>query len=239
MKRLIHPKTVFRTTLTSFSTGQKNSEYIGQIAQNRLAIIPTIWLYRVDVTLLLEATYMIRRDSLTGSGNGTVGYVRRSTDKQEQSIEDQKNAISAYIAENGLRFLRFYIDDAISGTSTLGRRAFQQMIKDAESSPRPFDIIAVYDIKRFGRIDNDEAGYYRYLLRTHGIEVRYVSENFNGDTTDDLLRPVKQWQARSPKTCQRSQFEGCFQSPGAASGWAAHLHMDMTYIMKVPIVSFF
>jgi len=139
---------------------------------------------------------MIRRDSLTGSGNGTVGYVRRSTDKQEQSIEDQKNAISAYVAENGLRFLRFYIDDAISGTSTLGRRAFQQMIKDAESSPRPFDIIAVYDIKRFGRIDNDEAGYYRYLLRTHGIEVRYISENFNGDTTDDLLRPVKQWQAR-------------------------------------------
>ena len=139
---------------------------------------------------------MIRRDSFAGSGNGTVGYVRRSTDKQEQSIEDQKNAISAYIAENGLSFLRFYIDDAISGTSTLGRRAFQQMFKDAESSPRPFDIIAVYDIKRFGRIDNDEAGYYRYLLRTHGIEVRYVSENFNGDTTDDLLRPVKQWQAR-------------------------------------------
>ena len=50
--------------------------------------------------------------------------------------------------------------------------------------------------KRFGRIDNDEAGYYRYKLRTHGVEVRYVSENFNGDTTDDLLRPVKQWQAR-------------------------------------------
>jgi len=68
----------------------------------------------IDVTLLLEDSYMIRRNSLTGSGNGTVGYVRRSTDKQEQSIEDQKNAISAYIAENGLRFLRFYVDDAIS-----------------------------------------------------------------------------------------------------------------------------
>jgi site-specific DNA recombinase len=150
----------------------------------------------IDVTLLLEDSYMIRKNSFTSSGNRTVGYVRRSTDKQEQAIEDQKRAISAYIAENGLRFLRFYVDDAISGTTTLGRRAFRQMIRDAESSPRPFDIIAVYDIKRFGRIGNDEAGYYRYLLRTHGIEVRYVSENFNGDTTDDLLRPVKQWQAR-------------------------------------------
>jgi site-specific DNA recombinase len=54
----------------------------------------------------------------------------------------------------------------------------------------------VYDVKRFGRIDNDEAGYYRHILRTNGVQVRYVSENFTGDTTDDLLRPVKQWQAR-------------------------------------------
>ena len=159
---------------------------------------------------------MIRRDSFTGSGNGTVGYVRRSTDKQEQSIEDQKNAINTYIAENGLRFLKFYIDDAISGTSTLGRRAFQQMIKDAESSPRLFDIIAVYDIKRFGRIDNDEAGYYRYLLRTHGIEVRYISENFNGDTTDDLLRPVKQWQARQEsKDLSKVTIRGLLSKSGS------------------------
>ena len=159
---------------------------------------------------------MIRRDSFTGSRNGTVGYVRRSTDKQEQSIEDQKNAINTYIAENGLRFLKFYIDDAVSGTSTLGRRAFQQMIKDAESSPRPFDIIAVYDIKRFGRIDNDEAGYYRYLLRNHGIEVRYISENFNGDSTDDLLRPVKQWQARQEsKDLSKVTIRGLLSKSGS------------------------
>ncbi|GAG45945.1 unnamed protein product, partial [marine sediment metagenome] len=95
-----------------------------------------------------------------------------------------------------LRLAKFYVDDAISGTSTLGRRAFQQMIQDAKKTSHPFDTIVVYDVKRFGRIDNDEAGYYRHILRTNGVQVRYVSENFNGDTTDDLLRPVKQWQAR-------------------------------------------
>ena len=79
---------------------------------------------------------MIRRGTNTGQKNRAVGYVRRSTDRQEQSIPDQKNATSAYVAENGLRFLRFHIDDAISGTSTLGRRAFLQMIGDAESSTR-------------------------------------------------------------------------------------------------------
>jgi len=139
---------------------------------------------------------MTRRNAKTSPDNRAVGYVRRSTDRQEQSIPDQKKALKDYATEYGLQLGKFYIDDAISGTSTLGRKAFQQMIEDAERPTRKFDLIVVYDVKRFGRIDNDEAGYYRHRLRTHGVEVRYVSENFNGDSTDDLLRPVKQWQAR-------------------------------------------
>jgi len=127
-----------------------------------------------------------------------VGYLRRSTDRQEQSIPDQRRAIEAFAATHGLRLVRFYTDDAISGTSTAERPAFQQMIADARSGmdgPR-FTRVIVYDVKRFGRIDNDEAGYYRHLLRSCGVEVLYASENFSGDSTDDLLRPVKQWQAR-------------------------------------------
>ena len=125
-----------------------------------------------------------------------VGYVRRSTDRQEQSIDDQKKALKQYAIEHNFRFMKYYVDDAISGTSTLKRRSFLQMIEDAQKKTRAFDIIIVYDIKRFGRVDNDEAGYYRHILRRHGVEILYVTENFNGDTTDDLLRPVKQWQAR-------------------------------------------
>ena len=132
-----------------------------------------------------------------GSGSSrAVGYLRRSTDRQEQSIGDQRKAIEAYAANHGLKVMRFYTDDAISGTSTINRHAFQQLISDAKRKSRDFDMVVVYDVKRFGRIDNDEAGYYRHILRTHGVEVRYVTENFTGDRTDDLLRPVKQWQAR-------------------------------------------
>ncbi|MEM6503854.1 MAG: recombinase family protein [Planctomycetota bacterium] len=123
-----------------------------------------------------------------------VGYLRRSTDRQEQSIPDQKAAVEAYAEQHGAKLIDFYVDDAISGTSAVTRRAFQQMIKDAEGGG--FDYVIVYDVKRFGRVDNDEAGYYRHLLKMHGVEVRYASEGFNGDSTDDLLRPVKQWQAR-------------------------------------------
>ncbi len=130
------------------------------------------------------------------TATAAVGYLRRSTDRQEQSIPDQRRAIERFAAERGLRLARFYTDDAISGTSTVGRRAFQQMIADAKSSQRDFSIIVVYDVKRFGRVGNDEAGYYRHILRSAGVEVLYASENFSGDGTDDLLRPVKQWQAR-------------------------------------------
>ncbi|MFB3882427.1 MAG: recombinase family protein [Armatimonadota bacterium] len=125
-----------------------------------------------------------------------VGYLRRSTDRQEQSIGDQRKAIERYAEECGFDLLDFYVDDAISGTSSEERKAFLRLISDARAPECPWRYVLVYDIKRFGRLDNDEAGYYRFELRRHGIEVVYVSEGFNGDDTDDLLRPVKQWQAR-------------------------------------------
>jgi site-specific DNA recombinase len=135
---------------------------------------------------------MIKRSSTSSA----VGYVRRSTDRQEQSIDDQKKILETFAQEQGIRLNKFYVDDAISGTYTLKRKAFLQMISDAERPSKKFDSIIVYDVKRFGRVDNDEAGYYRHRLKMHGVQVLYVTENFNGDCTDDLLRPVKQWQAR-------------------------------------------
>ncbi len=125
-----------------------------------------------------------------------MGYLRRSTDRQEQSIGDQRKAIQAYAVLKVFEFLDFYIDDAISGASSEGRASFLKLIADAQRESCPFQYVLVYDVKRFGRVDNDEAGFYRYQLRKNGVEIVYVSEGFNGDDTDDLLRPVKQWQAR-------------------------------------------
>ncbi len=149
------------------------------------------------------------------NGTTAVGYLRRSTDRQEQSIPDQKKAVESYALLHGLRIDKFYIDDAISGTSSIGRRAFQEMIAAAQRPSRIFTNIIVYDVKRFGRVDNDEAGYYRHVLRMHGVEVCYASENFNGDATDDLLRPVKQWQAREEsKDLSRVTIRGLLSKVG-------------------------
>ena len=125
-----------------------------------------------------------------------VGYLRRSTDRQEQSIGDQRKAIDRYAQEHGFDILHYYIDDAISGTTSEQRKAFQELMTDAKERDCPFKYVLVYDVKRFGRLDNDEAGHYRFTLRKRGIEIIYTAEAFTGDDTDDLLRPVKQWQAR-------------------------------------------
>ena len=80
-----------------------------------------------------------------------VGYLRRSTDRQEQSIPDQQQAVEAYCAQHGLTLRRCYVDDAISGTSAVGRKAFQQMMADAQQGGCAFGVIVCYDVKRFGR----------------------------------------------------------------------------------------
>ena len=98
-------------------------------------------------------------------------------------------------AEGRLSDVVVFANEAARGRGPLAE-PFQQMVADAQEPKCPFQVVIVYDVKRFGRLGNDEAGYYRHVLSTHGVEVRYVTENFNGDSTDDLLRPVKQWQAR-------------------------------------------
>jgi DNA invertase Pin-like site-specific DNA recombinase len=157
---------------------------------------------------------LVTREQPAEAYQPAVAYLRRSTDRQEQSIGDQRKAIERYADEHGFQILDFYVDDAISGTTTEQRKAFLQLIEDAGADGCPFRYVLVYDIKRFGRLDNDEARYYRFQLRRQGIEIVYVSEGFTGDDTDDLLRPVKQWQARQEskelsKVTIRGQLSRC------------------------------
>lgn len=159
---------------------------------------------------------MLTSNHLTN--RSAVGYLRRSTDRQEQSIGDQRRVIEAYALTHEFDILNFYTDDAISGATSSERAAFLSLIADAKKKDCPFKHVLVYDIKRFGRVDNDEAGYYRHQLKTRGIEIIYVSEGFNGDDTDDLLRPVKQWQARQElKDLSKVTIRGLLSR--AEGGW--------------------
>src|SRR5262249_7186245 len=89
----------------------------------------------------------------------SVGYLLRSTDKQEASIPDQRKAVQKYADERGYHVLRWYVDDAISGDDTRKRHAFLQMIADAEAL-NDFKAILCWDQARFGRFDSIEYGHY-------------------------------------------------------------------------------
>ncbi|HOW87503.1 MAG TPA: recombinase family protein [Candidatus Omnitrophota bacterium] len=124
-----------------------------------------------------------------------VGYLRRSTDKQEQSLEDQKREILSFAKREGFEMTGWYADDAISGAFSENRSQFQAMVLAAQEKTRPFDLIIAYDIARFSRGDNIEVGYYLHILRNAGVEVLYVKENLKGDDMDEILRPVFQFNA--------------------------------------------
>src|SRR5258706_283677 len=134
--------------------------------------------------------------SSAASARKAVAYLRRSTDRQDQSIGDQRRAIETYAVTNGFEIVQWYEDDAISGTSVDAREAFKQMGIDAQGPGRDWRYVLVYDVSRFSRGDLDEAGYLRHQFRKAGVEVVYCNENLTGGDADDLVVGVKQWMAQ-------------------------------------------
>lgn len=125
-----------------------------------------------------------------------VAYLRRSTDRQEQSLGDQRAAVQRWADENGYAVVREYVDDAISGTSADERPGFQNMIANAQRGD--FKAVIVWNSDRFSRGDVCETEYFRYLLRQAGVKVESVTEDFltRDGLEGDVLRTVRQAQNR-------------------------------------------
>jgi DNA invertase Pin-like site-specific DNA recombinase len=127
-----------------------------------------------------------------------VGYLRKSSEEDSRQVESfagQEREITKFAEANGYAIVKWY-REAYTGTEVKRRKVFTEMVADAKTQNVNFNYILCYDISRFGRLDNDEAGYYRHEFRKHGVEVVYVSENLQGDDTDDLIVSTKQWLAR-------------------------------------------
>jgi len=132
----------------------------------------------------------------TAQRTAAVAYLRRSTDRQEQSLGDQRSEITRYASENGYHIVSEYMDDAISGTSADERPGFQRMIGDAKTGK--FKAVIVWNSDRFSRGDVTETEHYRYLLRRAGVGLVSVTEGYlnREGIESDVLRTVKQFQNR-------------------------------------------
>jgi DNA invertase Pin-like site-specific DNA recombinase len=169
---------------------------------------------------------------VAASTRKSVAYLRVSSDKQDQSIGDQRRAIEIYAEQRGYDIVQWYEDDAISGTSVDGRRAFTQMGLDAQAPGRDWRYVLVYDVSRFSRGDLDEAGYLRHQFRKAGVEVVYCNENLTGGDADDLVVGVKQWMAqRYVKDLSKVTIRGqiTHSESGAWNGGCPAYGYDLVY----------
>ncbi len=103
-----------------------------------------------------------------------VGYIRMSTDDQEASPEQQREAVAQFATDNGYKIIRWYQDLGISGDKTEKRIDFQKMI--AAGSTGEFDAILCWDQDRFGRFDMLEAGRWIHPLRQAGVHLATVTD---------------------------------------------------------------
>ena len=77
-------------------------------------------------------------------------YVRMSTEHQQYSTENQRDAIADFAKVRGYDVVKTYADDGKSGLSIEGRASLRQMLADVESGTAPFKAILVYDVSRWG-----------------------------------------------------------------------------------------
>jgi len=127
-------------------------------------------------------------------------FYRRSTDKQELSIEDQRKEVRAYAEQRGWQIVREFepLKGWGSGLTIDQDPSFREMVRLAESGGHDVRHLAVYDVSRFGRLRPEEKIYWEQRLKKQGgIQIVYVHDDFKNDGSlgDTLLKVVKHSEA--------------------------------------------
>lgn len=115
-------------------------------------------------------------------------YARVSTEKEEQinSLENQVSFFEDYIRKNAnWTFICGYVDEGISGTTSLKRENFMKMIEDGKN--KKFDLLITKEVSRFSRDTIDSLLYTRKLLE-YDVCVYFLSDNIITASSDGELR---------------------------------------------------
>jgi site-specific DNA recombinase len=98
-----------------------------------------------------------------------------STDRQDKSVAEQREAVERYAREHGYKIIRDYLDEGISGDKTEKRLDFKRMIADAQDRA-DYELIVAWDQDRFGRFNSIEAGHWIYPLMQAGIRLETIAQ---------------------------------------------------------------
>jgi site-specific DNA recombinase len=109
-----------------------------------------------------------------------IAYLRKSTDLQETSLEQQKEKVLEFAREHSVRVIEIFAEEAC-GENVEGRPEFRKMIECCKSN-EDFQYVFVYDISRWGRFENPkEAVYWEVEVERAGRKVVFISEGFKED----------------------------------------------------------
>lgn len=115
-------------------------------------------------------------------------YARVSTEKEEQinSLENQVSFFEEYIRKNSnWTYIKGYVDEGISGTTSKKRENFMRMIDEAKQ--KNFDLLITKEVSRFSRDTIDSLLYTRKLL-DYDVCVYFLSDNIITASSDGELR---------------------------------------------------
>ena len=108
-----------------------------------------------------------------------VGYVRCSTEMQEDSPGQQKKEILNFANAKGYTVLEWFEDFGKSGTTFDQRSGFQDLRKAVENK-HSFKAVICYDESRWGRaIDAEENTFWRVHFRKNGVDVVLVKTSID------------------------------------------------------------
>ncbi|MHC5056952.1 MAG: recombinase family protein [Planctomycetota bacterium] len=133
-----------------------------------------------------------KKEEPTEATKRAVAYYRHSAeDKQENSVPLQRQEVTKFAREHGIKIIKEFADRGKSGLTTRGRHAFNEMIEDyVIGGKEDFDYILVLDVSRWGRFQNaDLAAYYVALCEFRAKKVIYTTIGFQkGDDPMDQVR---------------------------------------------------
>ena len=122
------------------------------------------------------------------------GYVRVSTDKQEElSPDSQEHLIREYGKKNNIVILKIFFEIGVSGRSADKRPAFQEMIGSAKSKEHPVDVILVWKYSRFARNQEESIVYKSLLKKQNNVDVLSISEPLIDGPFGSLIERIIEW----------------------------------------------
>lgn len=98
-----------------------------------------------------------------------VGYVRMSSDQQQDSPARQRKDVEALAKRLDYRIMRWYEDHGLTGTESAKRKDFQKLLADAKSGS--FCAVLISEQSRMSREDVFDAMVHWKLLRDAGVKI--------------------------------------------------------------------